>query len=46
VPLFHAPGSALALKRMECVVLAWLPGMSEGGVNWREAAAPEVAKPC
>jgi hypothetical protein len=42
VHLFHAPGSALALKMMEFVVLALLWGMSEGVVNWLEAAAVEV----
>jgi hypothetical protein len=42
VHLFHAPGSALALKMMEFVVLALLSGMSEGVVNWLEAAAVEV----
>jgi hypothetical protein len=42
VPLFHAPGSALALKRMELLVLALLLGMSEGVVNWLEDAAVEV----
>jgi len=33
VHLFHAPGSALALKLMELLVLALLSGMSEGVVN-------------
>jgi hypothetical protein len=33
VHLFHAPGSALALKLMELLVLALLLGMSEGVVN-------------
>ena len=42
MPLFHAPGSALALKLMERLVLALLLGMSEGGVNWLESAAVEV----
>ena len=40
--LFHAPGSALALKLMELLVLALLSGMSEGVVNLLEDAAVEV----
>ena len=42
VHLFHAPGSALALKLMELLVLALLSGMSEGVVNLLESAAVEV----
>jgi hypothetical protein len=42
VHLFHAPGSALALKLMELLVLALLSGMSEGVVNLLESAALEV----
>jgi hypothetical protein len=42
VHLFHAPGSAGTLKLMELLVLALLLGMSEGVVNWLEAAAVEV----
>jgi DNA-binding transcriptional ArsR family regulator len=42
VHLFHAPGSAEALKLMELLVLALLLGMSEGVVNLLEAAAVEV----
>jgi hypothetical protein len=34
VYLFHAPGSAGALKRMELGVWALLAGMSEGVVSW------------
>lgn len=41
VHLFHAPGSALALKLMELLVLALLLGMSEGVVNLLESAAVE-----
>jgi hypothetical protein len=41
VHLFHAPGSALALKLMELWVLALLGGRSEGVVNLLEAAAVE-----
>ena len=40
--LFHAPGSALALKLMELLVLALLSGMSEGVVNLLEDAAVKV----
>lgn len=42
VHLFHAPGSALALKLMELLVLALLSGMSEGVVNLLEDAAVKV----
>jgi hypothetical protein len=42
VHLFHAPGSALALKLMELLVLALLSGMSEGVVNLLEEAAVQV----
>ena len=42
VHLFHAPGSALALKLMELLVWALLAGMSEGVVNLLEEAAVEV----
>lgn len=42
VHLFHAPGSARALKLMELLVWALLLGMSEGVVNWLESAAVEV----
>jgi hypothetical protein len=42
VHLFHAPGSTLALKLMELLVLALLSGMSEGVVNLLESAAVEV----
>jgi hypothetical protein len=42
VHLFHAPGSALALKLMELLVLALLSGMSEGVVNLLEDAAVQV----
>jgi hypothetical protein len=42
VHLFHAPGSALALKLMELLVLALLLGMSEGVVNLLEDAAVTV----
>jgi hypothetical protein len=42
VHLFHAPGSALALRLMELLVLALLSGMSAGVVNLLESAAVEV----
>ncbi len=42
VHLFHAPGSALALKLMELLVLALLSGMSAGIVNLLEDAAVDV----